>query len=116
MSFKVNNAKLAGNSIYISPLYDCQQLYLKKVNLSGLYMKLFHFHGNKTYLEISSIAVSAYHCSINNNTIDNQIIQVYPGQTIAVGLKAYDLKSNPTYAEILTRLTKNFLTLTTVKL
>ena len=107
MSFKENNAKLAGNSIYISPLYDCQQLYLKKVNLRELYMKLFHFQGNKTYLEISSVAVSAYNCSINNNTSnDNEIIQVYPGQTITVGLRAYDINGNPTYAEILTRLSK----------
>ena len=106
MSFKENNAKLAGNSIYVSPLYDCKQLYMKKVNLSELYMKLFHFQGNKTHLEISSVAVSAYHCSINNNTSNNQTIQVYPGQTITVGLKAYDLNGNPTYAEILTRLTK----------
>ena len=109
MSFKENNAKLAGNSIYVSPLYDCKQLYLKKVNLNDLYRKIFHFYGNKTYLEISSVAVSAYNCSINNNTDDNQIIQVYPGQTITVGLRAYDLNGNPTYAEILTRLTKTII-------
>ena len=51
--------------------------------------------------------MSVDHCSINNNTSDNnQIIQVYPGQTITVGLRTYDLNGNPTYAEILTRLTK----------
>ena len=107
MSFKENNAKLAGNSIYVSPLYDCKQLYLKKVNLNDLYRKIFHFYGNKTYLEISSVAVSAGHCSINNNSSDNnEIIQVYPGQTITLSLRAYDHNSNPTYADILTRLTK----------
>ena len=107
MSFKGNAAKLAGNSIYVSPLYDCQQLYLKKENLNDLYKKLFHFNENRTYLEISSVAVSVDHCSINNNTSDNnQIIQVYPGQTITIGLRAYDLNGKPTYTEILTRLTK----------
>ena len=112
MSFKGNAAKLAGNSIYVSPLYDCQQLYLKKENLNDLYKKLFHFNENRTYLEISSVAVSVDHCSINNNTSDNnQIIQVYPGQTITVGLRAYDLNDNPTYADILIRLTKKVATI-----
>ena len=109
MSFKENVAKLAGNSIYVSSLYDCQQVYLKKENLNDLYKKLFHFNENRTYLEISSVAVSADHCSTsnNNNTIDNnQIIQVYPGQTITAGLRAYDLNGKPTYADILIRLTK----------
>ena len=41
--FKNNTATLAGNSIYMSPLYDCQQLYLKEVNSYVIYQKLFHF-------------------------------------------------------------------------
>ena len=41
MIFKENSAILAGNSIYVSPLYKCQQLYLKEVNSSDLYSKRF---------------------------------------------------------------------------
>ena len=41
--FKNNTAKLAGNSIYMSPLYDCQHLYLKEVNSNVTYQMLFHF-------------------------------------------------------------------------
>ena len=85
---------------------------MKKENLNDLYKKLFHFNENRTYLEISSVAVSVDHCSINNNTSDNnQILQVYPGQTITVGLRAYDLNDNPTYADILIRLTKKIATI-----
>ena len=31
---------------------------------------------------------------------------MYPGETITIGLTAYDLNGNPTYAQILTRMTK----------
>ena len=55
-------------------------------------MKFFHFYRNNILIKISSVSVSADHCSINNNTSDNnQIIQVHPGQGITVGLNAYNL-------------------------
>ena len=40
MTFKQNSAILAGNSIYVSPLYKCQQLYLKGVNSIHLYKQI----------------------------------------------------------------------------
>ena len=60
LSFKNNTAQLAGNSIYMSPLYDCQQLYLKEINSSVIYQTLFHFEAknNDKLSEISSVAVS----------------------------------------------------------
>ena len=107
MIFKQNSAILAGNSIYVSPLYECQQLYLKEVNSSDLYNKLFHFKGEDTNDngEISSVAVSTHVCGINGSTNDTQI-KVYPGKTITIGLRAFDLNGNPTYAQIFARLTK----------
>ena len=108
LSFKNNTAKLAGNSIYISPLYDCQQLYLKDVNISDIYQRILHFEvktNDSRFSEISSIPVSTCHCNINNITNNDQI-KVYPGETITIGLKAYDLSDNPTYAQVFTRLTK----------
>ena len=112
--FVNNTAELAGNSIYVSPLYNCKQLHLKEVNLSQLYNKIFHFNGNKQVGEISSVAVRAQHCSINGtsdlfiiaSTRDDKYIKVYPGQTITVGLQAYDLNNNPTYAQIFSRLSQ----------
>ena len=79
--FEDNIAELAGNSIFVSPLYDCKQLHLKEINLSDLYEKIFYFNGNKQAGEISSVPVSTQHC---NN--DDKHIKVYPGQTITIGL------------------------------
>ena len=107
MIFKQNNAILAGNSIYVSPLYKCLQLYLKEINSNDLYNKLFHFKGEDTNHigEISSVAVGTYVCSINNST-NNTHIKVYPGKTIIIGLRAFDLNRNHTYAQIFARLTR----------
>ena len=108
MIFNKNTANLAGNSMYMSPLYDCQQFYLKQVNSSNIYQTLFHFEAkdnNPSFDEISSVAISTIHCYINN-TANNDQINVYPGETIRIGLKAYDLIGNPTYAQIFTRMIK----------
>ena len=107
MIFKENSAKFAGSSIYVSPFYKCQQLYLKEVNSSDLYNKLFHFKGEDINYngEIPSVAVSTRHCSINGLTNDVQI-KVCPGKTITIGLRAFDLNGIPTYAQIFARLTK----------
>ena len=106
--FQNNTDKLAGNFIYMSSLYGCQQLYFKEVYYSYIYQALFNFDTkNNDYRlsEISSIAVTTDHCIINS--IDNkEQIKVYPGETITIGLKAYDLNGNPTYAQIFTKLTK----------
>ena len=108
MVFKNNTAILAGNSIYMSPLYDCQQLYLKEVNSSHIYQTLFLFEakGNDPlFSEISSVAVSTHFCNINGVAYNDKI-RSYPGETMTIGLKAYDLNFNPTYAEMFTRMTK----------
>ena len=72
MTFKQNSAILAANSIYESLLYKCKQLYLKGVNFSNLYNKLFHFKRDDTNHngEISSVTVSTHYCSINGSTND----------------------------------------------
>ena len=103
--FNNNTATLAGNSIYVSPLYDCQQLYLTNVNSSDLFNKVFHFIGDNQVREISSVAVSTQLCSMNGTSV-NHPIKVYPGETITIGLRANDLNGNLTYAQIFTRLTK----------
>ena len=107
MVFKNNTAKLAGNFIFMSPLYDCQQLYLKEVNSSYIYQTLFHFEtkDNNRLYEISSVAVNTYRCNVNKSNNNTDQIKVYPGETITIGLQAYDLNHIPTYAQIFTRLT-----------
>ena len=103
--FKYNSAKYAGNSIYIAPLYECQQLFLKDSNNTDLYNELFYFDGNNDIGEVSLAAVSTRQCSMKNVSQ----IEVYPGETITIGLRAYDLNDNPTFfsAQILTTLTKS---------
>ena len=102
MVFKNNTAKLAGHSIYMSPLYDCQE-----VNSSYIYQTLFHFEtkNNNRLYEISSVAVSTYRCNVNKSNNNTDQIKVYPGETITIGLQAYDLNHIPTYAQIYIRLT-----------
>ena len=104
LTFKQNSAKYAGNSIYVSPLYHCQQLFLKDNNNTKLYNELFYFDGKNHIGEVSSVAVSTNQCNMSNVS---QIKVVYPGETITISLRAYDLNDNPTYAQILTRLTKS---------
>ena len=57
------------------------------------------------FSQISSLAVETHRCNINN-VENNDQIKVYPGETITIGLKAYDLIGNTTYAQVSTRLTK----------
>ena len=100
---------MAGNSIYMSPLYDCQQLYLKEVNSNDIYQTLFYFEtksNDHDFAEISSVAVITSLCSINNISNNSDQVRVYPGETITIGLQAFDLNANPTYAQIFIRLTK----------
>ena len=89
--FKENSTILAGNSIYVSPLYNSQQLHLIGVNSSDLYSKLFHFKGEDSDYngELSSVVVNTHICSINSST-NNVQIKVYPDKTIATGLRAFD--------------------------
>ena len=105
LSFNNNTATLAGNSIYVSPLYECQQLYLTNVNFNDLLNKVIHFNGDNKIGEISSVAVRTKLCNISGTSNHSQI-KVYPGETITIGLRANDLNGNSTYAQILTRLTK----------
>ena len=49
--------------------------------------------------------MNTHHRSINGSTGDVQI-KVYPGKTITIGLRAFDLDGIPTYAQIFARLTK----------
>ena len=88
MIFKQNIAILAGNSIYISPLYECQQLYLKGVNSIHLYNKLLNFKVEDIIDngEISSVAVRTHHFGIGHLSNNTQI-KVYPGKSITIGLK-----------------------------
>ena len=48
--------------------------------------------------------MSIHHCGISHLINDTQI-KVYPGKTIITGLRAFDLNENPTYGEIVVRLT-----------
>ena len=59
------------------------------------------FYGGGIY----NVAVSTHICSINGSTNNTQI-KVYPGKTITIGLKAFDLNGNPTYTQMFAKLTK----------
>ena len=73
-----------------------------------MHLTLFNFEAKDNYplfSEISLVAVSTLCCNMNGSDYNDKI-KVYPGETITIGLKAYDLNFNPTYAQIFTRMTK----------
>ena len=99
---------LAGNSIYVSPLHNSQQLHLIGVNSSDLFNKMLHVKGEDSNYngEISSVVVSTHIYSINGSTNNTQI-KVYLDKTITTCLRAFDLNGNCTYAQIFARLTRH---------
>ena len=86
-------------------MYDCKQTQLNEVNLSDIYNKIFYCYEDNHIGEILSVAVRTNFCCIGNYTINKKQIKVYPGENIRIGLRAFDLNGNLTYAQILARLT-----------
>ena len=100
-----NTAGLAGNSMYVSPLYQCHQL-KSNFNTSVLYALSHFVNGNEISNEIASVAVSTQLCSIRGADKVKISYKFYPGQTLTIGLKAVDLNNVSSYAQVLTTLTK----------
>ena len=108
LNFINNTAGLAGNSMYVSPSYDCQQL-KSPLNTSVLYNVISHFdHSRKITNEIVSVAVTTQLCSINGVNKVKKFYNFYPGQTLTIGLRTVDLNNISSYAQVLTTLTKKF--------
>ena len=108
LNFINNSAGLAGNSMYVSPSYDCRQL-KSHFNTSVLYNALSHFvSGIEISNEIVSVAVSTQLCSINGVDKVKISYKFYPGQTLTIGLKTVDLNNVSSYAQVFTTLTKKF--------
>ena len=108
LNFINNTAGLAGNSMYISPSYDCQQ-FKSPHNTSVLYKAISHFgRSNDVSHEIVSVAVTTQLCSINRMDNVKTSYSFYPGQTLTIGLRTVDLNNVSSYAQVLTTLTKKF--------
>ena len=108
LNFINNTAGLAGNSMYVSPSYDCQQL-KSPHNTSVLYNAISHFgRRNDISNEIVSVAVTTQLCSINGVDNVKTSYSFYPGQTLTIGLRTVDLNNVSSYAQVLTTLTKKF--------
>ena len=106
LHFINNTAGLAGNSMYVSPSYDCQQL-KSPFNTSVLYNAITHFiSSNRTTNEIASVAVKTQLCSINGVDKVKTSYNFYPGQTLTIGLRTVDLNNVSSYAQVLTTLTR----------
>uniref|UniRef100_A0A1X7UGD7 TRP C-terminal domain-containing protein n=1 Tax=Amphimedon queenslandica TaxID=400682 RepID=A0A1X7UGD7_AMPQE len=106
LHFINNTAGLAGNSMYVSPSYDCQQLN-SPFNTSVLYNALTYFtNSNWTTNEIASVAVKTQLCSISGVNKVKTSYNFYPGQTLTIGLRTVDLNNISSYAQVLTTLTR----------
>ena len=106
LNFLDNTAGLAGNSMYVSPLYDCQQL-KSPLNTNVLYSAISHFdHSKNITNEIVSVAVTTQLCSTNGVDKVEKSYNFYPGQTLTIGLRTVDLNNILSYAQVLTTLTK----------
>ena len=106
LHFVNNTAGLAGNSMYVSPSYDCQQLH-STFNTSVLYNAITYFiSSNLTTNEIASVAVKTQLCSVSGVDKVKTSYNFYPGQTLTIGLRTVDLNNVSSYAQILTTLTR----------
>ena len=113
--FEGNTAVLAGNSIYITDLYECKQHYVEADNMAVLYDNIFTFKGmrntNNKLAQMSSAPFSVCLCDYTaNNMACNKkfdTFYIYPGALLTVGLVAIDKNNTITYAKIITTVSFN---------
>ena len=110
LHFDGNTAMLAGNSIYITDLYECKQRYVKTDNMNVLYNEIFAFKGmgntSNKLAQISSAPFGVCLCDYTTNNItcnkNYDTFYIYPGAILTVGLVAVDKNNTITYAKIIT--------------
>ena len=115
LHFEGNTAMLAGNSIYITDLYECKQHYAKTDNMNVLYHKIFTFKRTKNttnkLAQMSSAPFSVCLCDYTGNNIacnkNVDTFYIYPGAFLTVGLVAMDKNNTITYAKIITTVSFN---------
>ena len=99
MIFINNTAVLSGSSIFSTNVYNC---YVHGNYHHSIYNTIFHFHSLKhSQLNISTLSVSRCVCTKHSClTIPNNIILVYPGQTLHIPIAAKDVVGNNVYAAV----------------
>ena len=109
MTFQNNSANNGGNSILVSPLYNCQQQNLSMGQEFKLYASVFSFEDNPQnyHNNISSMPEKLIVCD-NENIPKNQTSthfpaseSIYPGQSLSIYLAALDGNNKSVGAQIL---------------
>lgn len=112
ITFVDNTAELAGNSIYVDPLYHCDliltsSLFVDAQYLPNLYDNIFHFtNSSSNHLpQMSSTAREICFCNASNvgercNNTSNFIpnITTYSGKDFSVSMQPLDSGGKPVYS------------------
>ena len=107
LHFEDNNALLAGNSMYISNMYQCTQKHRVTAarDLIQLYNNIFNFKISKHKInglaQVSSLPYKVCLCLINNRVICvDQSFSLYAGETLTINLIVFDLNNTQTYSVV----------------
>ena len=107
LHFEDNNALLAGNSMYISNMYQCSQKHMVTAarDLIQLYNNIFNFKISKHKInglaQVSSLPYKVCLCLSNNRVICiDQSFSLYAGEPLMMNLIAFDLNNTQTYSVI----------------
>ena len=96
ISFIDNEAKMAGNAIFASPIYNCKNNRQYRTKWVKEYKKLFNFH-QQNNTSVKSISTYPYkfhvHYTDSNESLYKKIPRLFPGETLFLRTSATD-KSN----------------------
>ena len=103
VSFIDNEAKIAGNSIFASPIYNCKMNGQYRTEWVKEYKKLFNFyHRNNTMAKsISTFPYKFYvYYRDNNESLYKKIPRLFPGDTLVLRISATDKSSTAAFSFI----------------
>ena len=107
LHFEDNDALLAGNSMYISNMYQCTQKHRVTAasDLIQLYNNIFNFKISKHKInglaQVSSLPYKVCLCLSNNRVICmGQSFSLYAGEPLMINLIVFDLNNTQTYSAI----------------
>ena len=88
LTFIGNEAKLAGNAVYSTRLYNCS-IEISNINQEDFYKEIFK---NTVQGDVSSDAFTIFFCN------NEKLYHAYPGGSVHIPVSVQDVIGNPTYA------------------
>ena len=101
ISFIDNEAKMAGNAIFASPIYECINYRQYRTKWVKEYKKLFNIHqqNNTTVKSISTYPYKFHvHYTDDNEILYKKIPQLFPGETLFLRITATDRSNKSAFS------------------